>query len=163
MKVTVPKAQQKDIPALIQLYESFYQFHAGLQPRYYLPARESGVYPQSVLESKTGELLVAESGGVVVGFAHVEAAETLPYPSVAPHRFGTLVDLCVREGQRGKGVGGELLSAVKSWAAEKQLEYLELMVLENNSSAVGFYEKQGFIAKAHIMKLESLEGQHGQA
>ncbi len=46
-----------------------------------------------------------------------------------------------------------LLDEAKSWAQSRNLEYLELMVLENNDNGRCFYEKERFVTVSRIMRL----------
>jgi GNAT superfamily N-acetyltransferase len=52
--------------------------------------------------------------------------------------------LYVREGERGKGIGRELLRAVADQARGEGVEMLELEVLESNDGARRLYESLGF-------------------
>jgi ribosomal protein S18 acetylase RimI-like enzyme len=59
--------------------------------------------------------------------------------------FGTIIDnLHVKSGNKGKGVGRQLLAAAASWAATHYKSTdLYLEVLESNTKAIGFYESLG--------------------
>lgn len=72
------------------------------------------------------DLVVAERGGTVVGFAGTHA--------------GALEMLFVAADARGSGVGGALLSH-----ALTKLRVDRVDVNEQNPQAVGFYERHGFV------------------
>jgi GNAT superfamily N-acetyltransferase len=145
-------AAETDLGVLETLYSDFYAFHAGLQPDYYLVARESGQYPKSVIDGVSGDILFALAGDIAVGFLHIEEDKTPPYASVAPHRFAQVVDVYLQPDWRNKGIGAALLEYAKAWAKERGLEYLELFVLEENAPGRRFYEREGFVAASRTLR-----------
>ncbi len=151
--MNIRPATHSDIPALCALYTEFFAYNAAQQPWQYVAAQETGEYPLSVINSKSGEILVAEENGAVIGFVHLEEDTTPPYPSVSPHNFACIVDLIVSERHRRKGTGQLLLEECKRWARARGLEYIELMVLENNSAGISFYEHERFVTASRTMRL----------
>jgi ribosomal protein S18 acetylase RimI-like enzyme len=147
-------AMHNDIEAISSLYTEFYKYNAEQQPDYYVAAEEDGNYPQSVIDSNSGDILVAEVDGCIVGFIHIEEESTPPYPSVAPHRFACIVDLIVTQSSRRNGIGQLLLEDAKRWAKSRELEYLELTVLENNEIGRSFYEHKHFLRVSRTMRLK---------
>jgi GNAT superfamily N-acetyltransferase len=85
------------------------------------------------------ETLIAEDGGVPIGFA------------LFFHNFSTflgrpgiyLEDLFVVPEQRGRGVGRALLKQLARLAGERGSGRLEWAVLDWNRDAIGFYERLG--------------------
>ena len=152
LQVIIRKAVERDIPEICTLYELHYQYLAMLQPEYCAAAKESGAHPARVIACSSGDLLVAEAKGEIVGFAHVEACKTPPYPSISPHCYGSLIDLFVREDCRRQGLGRKLVLEAKLWVEKRNLDYLELVVLENNRNAKAFYEKIGFQTASLTMR-----------
>ena len=51
-------AESKDIPGICVLYNEFYIYNAGQQPRYYKKATETGKYPKSVIENDSEDILL---------------------------------------------------------------------------------------------------------
>jgi GNAT superfamily N-acetyltransferase len=83
--------------------------------------------------------LLAEVDGVPVGFA-------LFFPSYSTFRTRPclwLEDLFVVPEQRGRGTGLLLLRAVAAEALRRGCPRLDWAVLDWNTTAIGFYEKQG--------------------
>lgn len=147
-------ATKKDIPVLSELYTQFYRYNASLQPKDCLAAKESGAYPAWILEQPLHTLFLVESENKVIGFIHLEIAETPNYPSVAAHTFGQIIDLFVLENYRRRGVGKQLIAAAKQWKVSKDLDFLELQVLGNNSQAIDFYQKMGLNVARIILRSE---------
>lgn len=146
-------ASHNDINAISDLYTEFFAYNASQQPRYYAASRESGEYPILVMNSEKGDIIVAEDNNIIIGFVHVEEDATPPYPSVLPHKFACIVDLIVNKQYRRNGVGRLLLEEVKCWAKSRNLEYIELMVLENNDIGKSFYEQEHFTTISRTMRL----------
>ena len=147
-------ATKDDIELISKLFTEFYAYNAIQQPKYYISAKESGEYPDTVINGENGDVIVAVVDDIIIGFIHIEAANTPPYPSVVSHQFACIVDFFVVEQHRKKGIGRLLLEEAKLWARSRQLEYLELMVLENNAGGRNFYERENFSTISQTMRLE---------
>ncbi len=143
-----------DVEAISDLYTQFFTYNAEQQPKYYVAARESGAYPMSVIDSNKGDIIVAEIDNAIVGFVHVEEDATPPYPSILSHKFVCIVDFIVNKQYRKNGIGQLLLEKVKDWAKARKLEYIELMVLENNDIGKAFYDREHFATVARTMRLD---------
>ena len=57
----------------------------------------------------------------------------------------SLLSMWVAPTRRRLGIGKQLVEAVSKWASSKNAKSLCLLVTSNNSSAIGFYERLGFI------------------
>jgi ribosomal protein S18 acetylase RimI-like enzyme len=145
-------AEAKDIPDICRLYNEFYMYNAAQQPLYYRQAEETGNYPRNVLESGTEDLLVAAEGGGLIGLLHIMEEKTPPYPSLVRHHYAVIMELYVTEAFRGRGAGRELLEAAKQWAKARELDYLELNVLEENKNGIRFYLREKFKAVSQTMR-----------
>jgi ribosomal protein S18 acetylase RimI-like enzyme len=147
-------AIRDDVKAISDLYTEFFAYNAEQQPEYYVAARESGEYPTSVIDSNNGDIFVVEIENMIVGFVHVEEDVTPPYPSVLSHKFACIVDFIVNKQYRKNGIGKLLLEEVKHWAKSRELQYIELMVLENNDIGKSFYERELFSTVSRTMRLD---------
>ena len=147
-------ATKNDIKEISGLFTEFYAYNAMQPPKYYAASTESGQYPGAVIDSHGGDIIVAVIDGAIVGFLHIEEDKTPPYPSVAAHRFACIVDFIVTEHHRKAGIGHKLLEEARQWARARQLEYLELMVLENNDIGRSFYERENFSVVSQTMRLD---------
>jgi ribosomal protein S18 acetylase RimI-like enzyme len=140
----IRRASTSDILILCDLYTKFYKHNSSQQPEFCLPAVETGGYPNGVICGNTGVIFVAEDDSRLCGFIHAEIDNTPPYPSVAQHRFVSVVDLYVEPDCRRRGIATELVNSVKTWAKQSGAEYLELFVLNENAEGLEFYKKQRF-------------------
>ena len=140
----VRPADPADLPDVLRLYEDFFAQESELQPAYIAAAKQDEGFLRGVLQNENDELFVAADDGGVFGLALVRAMRTPDYTCIVPHEYAYLMDLYVAADERGQGVGGELVAAAREWARARNLEYLELNVLDNNARAIRFYEKEGF-------------------
>lgn len=146
-------AVESDLNAVNNLFDEFFSYLAALQPDFCFPAKSDGSYFQSILLSEEDILFVAENDGVPVGMLHLAISKTPPYPSVVRHRYGEVIDFIVTKSFRHQGIGLQLIKAAKSWCADKRLDYVELLVLENAEDERRFYEKNGFETAHRTMRL----------
>ena len=150
----IRRAQLGDVPAIEELSRILFGEMERLQPEYYREADQDRKFLLSVIAEEKGDILLAQEEGKILGFALVREEETPPFSCMVPRRYAHLIDLVTAPGHRGRGVGGSLVRAVRQWAKERGLEYVELYVLSNNGNALRFYEGEGFREATRIMRLE---------
>jgi GNAT superfamily N-acetyltransferase len=104
-------------------------------------------------EPRTGELFhwVACAADRLVGAMSVIVVRKVPKPGELDGRWGYLTNCYVLPEMRNAGVGGSLLSKVKSWAGELGIE---LLVVWPSDRAYPFYERGGFTRPADPLVLE---------
>lgn len=93
------------------------------------------------VQEGTGMVLVAETGGRVVGYiaAHKQIDEMDAYERVY------VADLGVNKAYRGKGIGTLLITEVERQAKEVfHVQYLRIGVLSPNIDAYRLYKRLGF-------------------
>ncbi|SIT40265.1 putative acetyltransferase [Paraburkholderia ribeironis] len=117
--------------------------YRGLLPDEFLDGevtRERSAYWEARLRAPGSErriVLIAELAGEPIGFVCVERQ-----PESA---WGVLLDnLHALPGYQGIGVGKLLLRAAEDWARVQGEAQLYLYVLEGNTPAIRFYERQGW-------------------
>lgn len=142
-----------DLQMISNLLTEFFAYNADQQPANYVAATESGQYPSAVINSTTGDFILAEINNEIVGLVHVEEDTTPPYPSIKYHKYACIVDFIVKEQFRKRKIGHSLLDETKRWAQFRNLEYIELMVLENNQTGRNFYEREQFTTISRTMRL----------
>ncbi|MCC6650713.1 MAG: GNAT family N-acetyltransferase [Candidatus Eisenbacteria bacterium] len=134
--VIVRAAARADIPRIWELlnglaeYERWQEYVTGTQARL-----EAMLFDEPV----RGEALVAETGGVIVGYA-------LFYPTLSSFRTCTrlwLEDLFVEPGTRGAGIGRALLAALARHAIRNGHTQVSWHVLDWNAPSIAFYERIG--------------------
>jgi ribosomal protein S18 acetylase RimI-like enzyme len=85
-------------------------------------------------------LLVAEDDGNLLGcLVHQDTFSTWRGANGV-----FVVDLFVREGQRGRGIGVDLMRAVARFGIERGARFMRLDVEAGNDGAIRFYRRLGF-------------------
>jgi ribosomal protein S18 acetylase RimI-like enzyme len=87
------------------------------------------------LQARRGRTLVAELGGVVVGFVVARQVAVLR---------GTVITLDVAPGHQRQGIGGALLAAIERWLLGQGVREVRLETPADESGARQFYEKHGY-------------------
>ncbi len=146
------KAEMGDLPGLLEIYPLLFEASAALQPHRFQKAQQDEAFLRGTILGDDSDILVAEDGGRIVGFALLLQMETPPYKCVVRHGYAYLMDLLVIPGYRRRGVGGELLSRAVLWAKDKGLDFVELNVLAQNEDAIRFYKKHGFFDTMKTMQ-----------
>jgi GNAT superfamily N-acetyltransferase len=146
-ELTIRTATVADEAAALDLMQELFE-SPGVKPDDYSRARASEGF-QRYVEEESGDVLLAEAGGALVGLASV-------YVDIQSIRFGTrcwLEDLIVTSAQRSTGVGGRLLEAATDWARERGCTHLELDSGNARKDAHRFYVDQGMEQQGLIFHL----------
>jgi GNAT superfamily N-acetyltransferase len=133
-----------DAALIASIHSSSWQAtYRGLLPEAFLDGQvtqERAAYWEARLSAPGGErriVLIAELAGEAAGFVCVERQ---PESS-----WGVLLDnLHARPAYQGIGVGKLLMRAAEDWARAQGEAQLYLYVLQGNTPAIGFYERQGW-------------------
>jgi GNAT superfamily N-acetyltransferase len=104
---------------------------------------------QRILHQSQGQVLVADEGGVVVGFCAVG-------PSIEDD-WGEVFAIYLHPEQWGHGVGRDLLAAGEQALARAGFWQALLWVLEGNARARAFYERQGW-ERGKPIRIEAIGG-----
>lgn len=129
-------ARADDVPLILELIRELAEYEKlGHEVRATVPALEASLFGPA----PRAEALIAESGGVPVGFALFfhNYSTFLAQPGIY------LEDLYVRPAARGAGVGKALLARLAQLAVERGCGRLEWAVLDWNTPAIRFYESLG--------------------
>ena len=152
-KTVIRSATTADLPSSLALYRVLDEELVDLQPEFFCAAPREEEPIQQFIEAPDADFLLAEQEGTVVGLALVVYAGWTPaFSCVLPHRYASLHDLVVARDKRCQGIGSSLLGAAKRWARDRRLEYLELNVLSQNSTAIELYEAHDFVEANRTMR-----------
>lgn len=106
------------------------------------------------LESGYHTYWIAEHAGEIVSQIFVHRIDLVPRPCKAQDQFGYITNNYTKPTYRNQGIGSELMSRVKRWARD---EDLELLIVYPSEEAVTFYERAGFCAENDVMELKLRE------
>lgn len=137
-------ATKNDIEKINKLYKELFYDMAKLQPEYLREAEQDVEFIKEIIESNKSDIFIAIKEENLIGFVLFREQETPPYNCFIKHRYVYVFDLIVSNIHRGKGIGSGLLRKVKEWGKIRNLDYVELNVLAENSGAIKLYEKNDF-------------------
>jgi len=123
--VVVRPAREEDVVRLVEIEEASFEGHRIARPRF---AR--------MLRHPTRPLLVAESGGRVVGYASLLVRRAFPE--------ARLYSIAVDPEFRGRSAGSALLDAAESAARDHGCASVRLEVSPSNAAALALYRSRGF-------------------
>ena len=106
---------------------------------YDYPQEKTFVKLQACLANPAHRIFVAEWGGEVVGYLHLEEYDVL----YAGHMVNVL-GIAVSSAWRRQGVGRALLSAGEAWARSKGAVAVRLVSGEARKGAHAFYQNLGY-------------------
>ena len=104
---------------------------------------------EGVIRDESKGLLVAEQDGHLAGFSMLAASYD--------ESWGEVLAIYASPDHWGVGVGYELMAASVEWLQEQGYQRAMLMVLEDNSRARTFYERQGWSLGRRI-RIENIGG-----
>ncbi len=145
-------ASDYDLEEICKLYDIFYKEMAILQPKYIRSARQNKYNLKDIIASDMADILIATEDEKIVGFALVQQQKTPPCSYIKPYDFAYLADLVIHPDFRGRGIGTHLIDAVKQWALDRLLEYVELSVIAENIGAIELYNRSGFVSTGYTMR-----------
>jgi GNAT superfamily N-acetyltransferase len=143
----VRPAREADLPAIGRLGALLMKEHHEFDPRRFLAVgeRTADYYAKflgSQIDVQNAILLVADSGGQVVGYAYA-GLEGHDYMSLRGPA-AVLHDLVVEPDARGRGAGRLLLQTIASQLKARGAPRLILWTAERNLSAQRRFERLGF-------------------
>ncbi|MBX3460449.1 MAG: GNAT family N-acetyltransferase [Planctomycetes bacterium] len=132
----VRPAETPDLPAIRDL---------SAQLGYDVPVDELAARFRDFQAQPGTAVLVAEENGRVAGYAVLSIRRDLAHPA-----WTELLDLCVDDRVRGKGLGALLLRAAEAWARSQECAGITLGTRDTRRDAHRFYEREGFtLEKLH--------------
>ncbi|MBR2579245.1 MAG: ribosomal protein S18-alanine N-acetyltransferase [Clostridia bacterium] len=121
-KIKTEKMRSSDIPYVVELDKNSL-----------IESWNESNYKES-LENPNYNILVAKSGGKIVGFISMYHASDEGY----------ICNIAVDKSHRMCGIGTYLINEIIAYSKNKNLRFLTLEVRESNTGAIKFYEKLGF-------------------
>lgn len=152
----IRKAQEKDIPRIMDLLSQVLEIHASIRPDIFIPGTTKYTREElnAILQNeKTPVYVAVNDEDETVGYAFCVLKQQ-PF-SNNMIQFDSLFvdDLCVDGKCRGQHIGEALFRFVKEEARRLGCYEVTLNVWEGNDSAKRFYEKMGMKIKESQMEL----------
>ena len=148
--MTIRKAQEKDIPRIIELLGQVLQIHAEIRPDIFIPDTTKYTEQElaALLKDKKKPIYVAvNEEDVCMGYAFCQMKEQPFSNNMVQFQSLFIDDLCVDRFARGQHIGESLFDYVKQEAKRMGCYEVTLNVWAGNTSAEKFYEKMGMKTK----------------
>ena len=135
-----PVNAHDDPLAISDIYEQSWRYaYRGIVPQAYLDSIPHGRWAAHVQKDGMHSLVLLEHGQII-GTASVCRSRWAQYPG-----YGEIVSIYLLPDAMGKGYGAPLLQSCIEALREMGLDQILLWVLEENTRARRFYEKNGFV------------------
>ena len=151
----IRKAEEKDIPRIIELLGQVLQIHADIRPDIFITGTTKYTVDElkEFLKNEENPIYVAvNEEDVCVGYAFCQLREQPFSNNMVPFKSLFIDDLCVDQQERGQHIGESLFSYVKNEAKRLGCYEVTLNVWTGNTSAEKFYEKMGMKTKERQME-----------
>lgn len=148
--MNIRRANEKDIPRLIELLGQVLQIHADIRPDIFIAGTTKYTNEEllEMIKDDTNPIYVAaDENDVCMGYAFCRLREQLFSNNMVPFTSLFIDDLCVDALTRGQHIGEALFEHVKSEAKRLGCYEVTLNVWAGNTSAEKFYEKWGLRQK----------------
>ena len=148
--MTIRKAQEKDIPRIIELLGQILQIHAEIRPDIFIP--DTTKYTEQELaallkDEKKPIYVAVNEEDVCMGYAFCQVKEQPFSNNMVQFQSLCIDDLCGDRFARGQHIGESLFDYVKQEAKRMGCYEVTLNVWAGNISAEKFYEKMGMKTK----------------
>ena len=104
-------------------------------------------YFRELLSDKNIEFLVIKKDNKIVGYAIIRFIELKNMDLLNDKFFAYIDEICIKESNRGQGLGRELFDYSYNLVKRNGAESLELGVWSFNENAIGFYKAIGMVEK----------------
>ena len=131
MEWTIREARLADCAAITRLNRE--------EMGYDFPEERTQEKLRACLANPAHKIFVAESGGEVVGYLHLEDYDVLYFPHMK-----NVLGIAVAGACRRQGVGRALLAAGEAWAKEDGAVAVRLVSGEGREGAHAFYQSLGY-------------------
>ena len=160
----IRKAEERDIPQIMELLGQVLQIHADIRPDIFIPntTKYTNAELIDMLKEETKPIYVAvDENDRCLGYAFCQLKKQPFSNNMVQFTSLFIDDLCVDKNTRGQHVGQTLFEYVKSEAKKMGCYEVTLNVWEGNTSAEKFYEKMGMKTKERQMEyiLQQVEAQ----
>ena len=153
--MTIRFAEDKDLPAVNLLRREVNELHVQGRPETFKPgfSRDLEDYLYEIRKDPAKQIVVAEDGGAVCGFAILHEICRPETPYMVERRYLDIDEFGVAASRRRQGIGTALIAFIRSWTKERGFDRLELNMWEFNREALAFYEAAGFTTYRRYLEI----------
>ena len=151
----IRRAEEKDIPRLIELLQQVLDIHAKIRPDIFISGTTKYTDDellQMILDDTNPIYVAVDEKDLCMGYAFCQLREQPFSNNMVPFTSLFIDDLCVDQSLRGQHIGESLFEFVKAEAKRLGCYEVTLNVWAGNTSAEHFYEKMGMKTKERQME-----------
>jgi len=155
--IQIRPAIPTDFDQLCMLWEVLDEHHRQVRPDMFrepVGARRDPDWVNNIINDADSDILVAETPDKsLVGMVLLIVRQPPDLPIRISQPFVEIDNIVVSPSQQHLGVGSRLVAASKTWATARGHLQLQLTVYAFNSSAIRFYDTEGFEPLSHRLAL----------
>ena len=141
----IREANTEDILSIVDLWKEMMNFHIQKSSIYEIKPDARQIYEfylKNILKSQESIVLVYEIKNKIVGYLMAEESQ-LPHV-YKEDKIGTIVEICITEKHRNKGIGEELVTQIEKWFISKDIYTIECVISDFNEISKGFWFKNKY-------------------
>jgi GNAT superfamily N-acetyltransferase len=150
MNAAIEFASAKDLPAMADLLAELFILETDFQPD---REKQLGGLQLILDNPPLGRLFVLRVEGKIAGMANA----LITISTAEGGRVLLLEDVIVKAEYRGAGLGRQLVEHVLAWARVEGMSRVTLLADKDNASALGFYQRLGFLLSAMTVLRRKLD------
>ena len=157
--MNIRRANENDIPRLIELLEQVLQIHADIRPDIFIPGTTKYTNEElaQMIKDDTSPIYVAaDENDNCLGYAFCQLREQPFSNNMVPFTSLFIDDLCVDASTRGQHIGEKLFVHVKEEAKRLGCYEVTLNVWAGNTSAEKFYENIRSAKQMDLARIETI-------
>lgn len=140
----IRNATKDDLNAIVDLWKEMMDFHIQRSDLYEIKPNAREIYTnyiKDVLKNPDYIILVYENENKVLGYLMATESND---PPVYEGTVGMILEICVTENHRNKGIGEELLIEIEKIFIIKGIKRMECMVSDYNEISKSFWFKNDY-------------------
>lgn len=141
----IREANTDDIPSIVDLWEEMMNFHIQKSSIYDIKPDARQIYEfylKKTLKSHESTVIICEIENKIVGYLMAEQSQ-LP-PVYKEDTIGTIVEICITEKYRGRGIGEKLVEKIEKWFISNDIYTIECVISDFNEISKGFWFKSKY-------------------
>lgn len=153
--MNVRLAVENEFGRINELRRQVNDLHVAGKPEVFKPgfSQELQDVVREIWNDPEREIVVAESDGVICGYAVLHHINRLENPFMRERDFLDIDEFGVDEAYRRKGVATAMIGFIRDFARQRGFHRIELNMWEFNQEALAFYEAAGFTTFRRYMEI----------
>ena len=136
-------AKYDDFDQIKTMLKDIHGMHAKAEPNYYKNVEE--VIPENVYKDEVDKkhIFVYEVDDTISGYVMFNDFIINNHPIIKDQKILMIDDICVKDTERGKGIGRQIFNYIENHAKENNYTSIDLHVWSFNINAYKFYKSMG--------------------